>query len=129
MESEEKPKLAKLLIQITAIARGSTSSDLPEEIRVEIDEMRNQHDQVYAALYAEHFSTEQLQSQIRFYQSDFGRSILKVRKMIQEKFPERLAQFNNMEQDNEEGMTRLRISRIDGSKMIPMKKKGNEEET
>jgi hypothetical protein len=72
-------------------------SDVPQGMPAQLKEIRDRHllklKALMAELYCEHFTDEQLQALLAFYQSDTGRAILQEESEIAEQSKERLRQI------------------------------------
>jgi hypothetical protein len=86
MTNQEKRQAALHLLEL----RGSFGAprNLPpgHPLLSQLEKMRG----VMAELYSEHFSDQQLQAQLDFYESDLGKSIVETEFKFQEHFVERM---------------------------------------
>ena len=121
MNLDEKQKLAAKLIQITNSYRPPPP--LPEEHLEALQGLKKKQDVLLAKIYAERFTDEQLVAQLEFYESDLGKSILKIRANIQTEYVTRLQEFPEFKTDTDEVRSRLRLMKLQVTRAIKAKKK------
>ena len=95
MTSNEKRKAAENLLQLIRFHKMFLSeAHLNKEVPTHIQKMRNEFTEkkyeIMIDLYAEHFSEEQLQSQIVFYESAEGQALTDVKMTIRDNFVSRI---------------------------------------
>ena len=95
MSSNEKRKAAENLLQLMRFhemyfSEAHLNKDVPTHIIKMRNEFIDKQYEIIIDLCAEHFSDEQLQSQIVFYESDEGQALIDVKMTIRNNFVSRI---------------------------------------
>jgi hypothetical protein len=84
-------------LELVRLRRLLSRAGLRDNAPAQIKQLRERHleqlQAVMAQLYAEHFSDEQLQALLDFYESDLGKAIIETESEISKQFQERVKEL------------------------------------
>lgn len=103
MTDDQKRRIANELLKLPGFPSRPDLADVPEEIKNTLVHLAEKQNELMIDLHAKHLTEDQLRSQLVFYQSEIGKSILDAKTKIQEEFqrqlPAIMAELNDPEPD------------------------------